>query len=138
MYSTIMVPVDLEHTDRLEKALTTAADLCRHYGAKAVYVSVTTSTPSSIARTPAEFGKKLDAFAAAQAAKHGHTAAGHAVVAHDPSIDLDPTLLKAAEDIGADLIVMASHVPNVVNYVWPSNGGEIASHAKASVLVVRD
>jgi nucleotide-binding universal stress UspA family protein len=137
MYKTIMVPVDLAHAARLEKALATAADLCRHYGATAVYVGVTTSVPSSIARTPDAFAKKLDAFAADQAAKHGHTAEGHSVISHDPTIDLDPALLKAAEDIGADLIVMASHIPNITDYVWPSNGGEVASHAKASVMIVR-
>ncbi len=138
MYTTIMVPVDLTHAPRLEKALTIAGDLCLHYGAKAVYVGVTPSTPSSIARTPAQFAQKLDAFAAEQAAKHGHSASGHSVVSHDPAIDLDEALLKAASKIGADLIVMASHIPNITDYVWPSNGGEIATHAKASVLVVRD
>ena len=137
MYATIMVPVDLAHVERLEKALTTAADLCRHYGATAVYVGVTASTPSNLARTPAEFAEKLEAFAAAQAAKHGHKAGARSVISHDPSIDLDPALLKAAEEIGADLIVIASHLPNLTDYVWPSNGGELAAHAKASVLVVR-
>jgi nucleotide-binding universal stress UspA family protein len=31
MYSRIMVPVDLAHIERLEKALATAADLAKHY-----------------------------------------------------------------------------------------------------------
>jgi hypothetical protein len=32
---------------------------------------------------------------------------------------------------------MASHVPGLTEYVWPSNGGKLAGHAKASVFVVR-
>ena len=61
----------------------------------------------------------------------------HAIFSHDPAVDLDPALIKAAEEIGADLIVMASHIPNLMDYVWPSNGGTIAGHSKASVFVVR-
>ena len=138
MYKVIMVPVDLRHTDRLKKALATAADLCRHYGAKALYVSVTSSAPSEVAHTPKEFSEKLAAFAAAQTAQFGHSATSHAVVSPDPAIDLDDVLLKAAGEVSADLIVMASHVPNIADYVWPSNGGRVAAHAKVSVLVVRD
>ena len=38
---------------------------------------------------------------------------------------------------GADLVVMQSHVPGLMDYIWPSNGGKVAGHAKCSVLVVR-
>lgn len=50
---------------------------------------------------------------------------------------MDDILLKAVKDTGADLVVMASHVPNIMDYVWPSNGGKIAEHAECSVMVVR-
>ncbi len=137
MFKRIMVPVDLAHADRLERALTCAADLAKHYGADVVYVGVAAATPSSIAHTPAEFAGKLAAFADAQAAARGIPAVAHAVTSHDPSVDLDPTLLKAVDETGADLVVMASHIPNLTDYVWPSNGGTVAAHAKVSVLVVR-
>jgi len=41
------------------------------------------------------------------------------------------------EEAGADLVVMASHVPNVTDYIWPSHGGWVAEHSDASVFVVR-
>jgi len=50
---------------------------------------------------------------------------------------VDDALLKASRDTGADLVVMASHMPSVLDYIWPSNGGKIAEHAKCSVMVVR-
>ncbi len=137
MYRKIMVPVDLTHAKKLEKALRTAADLANHYGVPAVYVGVTASTPGPLAHTPEEFGRKLEAFAAAQGAAHGHAAEAHVAVSHDPSIDLDDTLLGCVKETGADLVVMASHVPNLTDYVWPSNGGTIAAHSDASVFVVR-
>ncbi|KRS10506.1 universal stress protein UspA [Roseovarius atlanticus] len=137
MFKKIMAPVDLAHKDRLEKALQCTADLAKHYGAEVVFVGVTTSTPSSVAHSPEEYGEKLDAFANEQSQAHGFTALGKALLSHDPSSDVDDVLLKATADNNVDLVVMASHLPNVMDYVWPSNGGKIAEHAKCSVMVVR-
>jgi len=137
MYAKIMTPVDLGHVETLDRALRTTADLARHYGAPVVYVGVTAQTPGPVAHTPKEFAGKLDAFAAQQAQANGIEAAAHAVVSHDPAVDVDDALMKALDETGADLVVMASHVPTLADYVWPSNGGKIAQHAKASVFVVR-
>ena len=138
MYSHIMVPVDLAHEDRLTRSLKCAADLAQHWGAKVTYVGVTSSVPGKLGHTPEEYAERLGRFAAAQAELSGIEAAGHAAVSHDPSIDLDDTLLKAVKEVGADLVVMESHVPNIADYIWPSNGGKIAAHSSASVMVVRD
>lgn len=132
-----MVPVDLEHAERLEKALGTAADLAGHFGATACYVAVAASTPGRLAHTPEEFARKLDAFAKGQAAKHGHKATSKALISHDPAVELDHKLLEAARETGADLVVMASHIPGIVDAIWPSHGGRLASHAGVSVFLVR-
>lgn len=137
MYRKIMVPVDLAHLDQLEKALTTAARLAKDYAIPITYVSVTSSAPGSIAHTPDEYAKKLDAFAAAQASAHGVNASAKTYTSHDPSIDLDGTLQTAVTELDADLVVMASHVPNLTDYLWPSHGGRLATHSEASVFVVR-
>ena len=137
MFNDIMVPVDLAHQDKLKRSLDCAADLAAHYGAKVVYVGVTSGVPSSVAHTPTEFAEKLKAFAGEQAAAHGIEAASHAAMAHDPTTDTDDALLRAVSETGADLVVMQSHIPSVLDYVWPSNGGKIAEHAKCSVMVVR-
>lgn len=137
MYKKIMAPVDLAHVDRLDKALKTAADLSKHYGIPVCYVGVTAPTPGSVAHNPAEFTQKLDEFGRQQAERFGHEAATKAYTSHDPTIDLDDTLLAAVADIGADLVVMASHIPDAVDFIWPSNGGKIASHSDASVFVIR-
>lgn len=132
-----MVPVDLAHLNQLDKALTTAADLAKHYAIPVCYVSVTAAAPGSVAHNPREFADKLEAFARDQADRHGHEASSKAYTSHDPAVDLDDTLLKAVGDTGSDLVVMASHIPGLVEYVWPSNGGKIAAHSDASVFVVR-
>ncbi|MEM8688605.1 MAG: universal stress protein [Pseudomonadota bacterium] len=137
MFNQIMVPVDLAHTGELAKSLTVASDLSKQYGAPVCYVGVATSQPSEIAHNPAEYQEKLAAFAEDQTAQNGHTASARTFIGHDPVADVDDVLLGAVDEIGADLVVMASHVPSLVDYLWPSNGGKIAAHSKAAVFVVR-
>ncbi len=137
MFSKIMVPVDLRNSDRLGRALDTAADLARHYDAEACYVAVTSPEPSELGHSPPEVEAKLRAFGAAEAAKHGHRTTTHLVVTNDPAIDLDKKLHGAVEETGADLVIMASHIPNVTDYVWASHGGTLALHSRASVMLVR-
>ena len=137
MFSRIMVPIDLAHADRMEGAITMAADLAKLYDAEVCYVGATTSTPSAIAHTPEEFKSKLDAFARKEAEDHGQKATSHMLISHDPVASLDDDLVKAVKDVGADLVVMATHVPNIGDLIWASNGSRLASHTKASVCLVR-
>ncbi|WP_029375604.1 universal stress protein [Oceanicola sp. S124] len=138
MYTRVMVPVDLAHKDKLGKSLEVAAKLAATFGAELVFVGVTSALPGSLAHTPDEYARKLDAFAAEQGAAHGVPARGLARIGHDVIADLDAALLEAVGETGADLVVMQSHVPNITDYVWPSHGGHLARHAKVSVLIVRD
>ncbi|HKL55592.1 MAG: universal stress protein [Roseovarius sp.] len=137
MFKKIMTPVDLAHRGDLKKALAVTADLAKHYGAEVVFVGATSPTPSSVAHTPEEYKKKLLDFASEQGSENGFEATADVVIAHDPTTDVDDVLLKAVRESGADIVVMQSHMPNIMDYVWPSNGGKIAEHAKCSVFVVR-
>lgn len=137
MFKQIMVPVDLEHIDQLEKSLAIAADLSKNYGTPICYVGVASEQPSAIAHNPAEYKQKLQNFADQQASQRGVQATCRAFVGHDLVADVDDVLMKAVKDVGADLVVVASHVPTIVDYVWPSNGGKIAAHSDAAVFVVR-
>jgi nucleotide-binding universal stress UspA family protein len=137
MFKKIMAPVDLSHADRIGKALDAAADAAKHYGAELIYVGVTAAMPSSVAHNPKEYERKLAAFADRSGAEHGVATGHRSYVSHDPGSDLDDTLLRAIDELGIDLVVMASHIPNIADYLWPSNGGKIASHAKCSVFIVR-
>lgn len=137
MYKKILVPVDLDHVDRLDKALTTAADMAKHYGIPACYVGVTAATPGPVAHTPQEFAGKLEAFARAQGARHGFDASAKAIVSHDPAVDLPRALMQAIDEVGADLVVMASHVPGLPEHLFATNAGYLANHAGVSVFVIR-
>ena len=137
MYDKIMVPVDLTHVEKLGKAIDTATDLAKLYKIPVCFVGVTAETPTSVAHNPAEFAARLAAFVEAQAASHGLTIETTAVPSHDPAVDLDKNLITAAYETGADLIVMASHVPGVLTHIFSTQGAQVASHADVSVFLVR-
>jgi len=46
-------------------------------------------------------------------------------------------ILKLAEMIDADLIIIASHKPDISTYLLGSNAAAVVRHAKCPVLVVR-
>lgn len=137
MYSRIVVPVDLTHLDKIEKALRTAADLALHYGADLFYVGVTAPTPSEIAHNKDEYSEKLEQFAAEESARRKLGIEARIAVSQDPAVDLDEALGNAIKELDADLVVMASHMPTFADHIFASNAGYLASHAPVSVFVVR-
>ena len=135
MYTQIMIPVDLGHLERMDKALRTAADLARLYGAGLTVVGITGVQPSPVAHNPEEYARKLADFARELSERFGLQVAAHPITAHDPAVELDHLLLDASRDLGADLVVAATHVPSF--FGGASHGGRLASHATASVVLVR-
>jgi|TARA_R110001632_G_scaffold215089_1_gene342107 nucleotide-binding universal stress UspA family protein len=137
MYQKMLVPVDLAHVDKLEKAIQTAVDLALHYKAEICFLGVGVNTPSDVAHNPKEFEQKLSEFAKSCSAKFGVTATASAHISHDPAVDLSKALVAKADELKADLIVMATHVPGIADHVFASHGGYVASHSDLSVFLVR-
>lgn len=137
MYRKIFVPVDLQNVDKLQRALKVAADLSKLYDIDVVYVGVTPETPSEVAHSPVEFAGKLDQFCRREVETHGHRATAKAYASHDPSVDLDDTLLKAIDEAGADLVVIAGFEPSLADHLRRSHEGSLAGRSKASVFIVR-
>lgn len=137
MYKKIMVPVDLAHQDKLEKATRIASDLAKLYEAEVHYVAVSTSAPSELGRNSEAFSQKLEEFVSGQIETYGLKGQAHPIISADPTADMDLMLRNAGEYIGADLIVMASHVPGFRENLFHHHGNYIATHAHMSVLLVR-
>ena len=47
-------------------------------------------------------------------------------------------IMRAADKLGCDLIVMGAHRPELSDYLLGPNAARVVRHAKTSVLVVRD
>jgi len=139
MFSKMMVPVDLEHLAALHKALQVAADLAQRHAIEVVYVGITGIAASSAAKTPEEYAKELALFARQQAELHDISTSAEALACVDVAADKDARLLQAAIDCQADLIVMASHVPDIADrlHLIGSNAAWLVRHSEVSVFVVR-
>ncbi|MEM7523329.1 MAG: universal stress protein [Pseudomonadota bacterium] len=138
MYSRILVPVDLDNTDKLRKALDLAGRTAKENGATIVYVSVVDAVPTTSPQTEADkMSRRLEYFAASQAASHGVRARDCVALRGDLHLNVGKDIIKAAKDADCDLIVMASHTPGLKEHILSSNAGYVSSHAPMSVYVVR-
>lgn len=137
MFTRIMVPVDLSHRDKMTRALEIATEWARLHDSSLLLVSVESDQPSSVARNRAEFVEKLADMANEMADKTGLAVESEAIHSNDPAAEMSQALLHAADTSGADMIIMASHMPGLMDHVFSSHGGYVARHAKMSVLLVR-
>lgn len=137
MYNKIFIPVALAHTEKLGKALATAADLGKHYNAELHMAAVTSPAADEVSHNADEFKQKLEEFAREQSNELGVEFQPHTIVTPDPAVELDKRLDECVHQLGADLVVMGSHVPGFREYVFASNAGYLASHTDVSVFVVR-
>ena len=137
MFKSIMVPLDLAHTDKMTRSVRAAADLGKLYGARVHLVGVTASTPGAVAHNPDEYAAKLATYAEEQSTAHETSMEHHAVLCNDPAVELDAALKKTGEELGVDLVVMASHVPGFMDHLFHSNAGHLATHTGISVFIVR-
>jgi len=139
MFKRIMVPVALQHVDRMRRTLNIAADLARQYDATIHFVAVSGTVPNAIARTPEKFAAELDLFAREQGDEAGVDSDSLALITNDPAAELDARLLEAVEKTEADLVVMGSHPPGVADalHLIGSHSAWLVRHSDVSVFVVR-
>ncbi len=139
MYTHILVPIDLSMKESLQHAIHVAADLARHYGARLTLVSVTGGIQPKVTHSTEHYEELLAEFAREiEAAEEGVKIGTRVYDVPDPSVQVDSVLVRAVDEIDADLVVIGSHRPGWVEYLIDSHGGRIASHAPVSVFVVRE
>ncbi|EBA17245.1 hypothetical protein RSK20926_05902 [Roseobacter sp. SK209-2-6] len=136
MFKHIMIPVDLRLPDPVPKALKLAIKFARTDGARLTLVNVYGEQASD-----APGGKAAEEMVAVLAreigAGLGNPVDGIAIYSVDIAAEVDSILAKTAEEIEADLVVVGSHAPRLLDYIFSSHGGYLVRHSKASVFVVR-
>jgi nucleotide-binding universal stress UspA family protein len=137
MYTHIMFPVDLHLPPEVRKAADVAAEVAKWQGARITVVSVTGTQPGDPVQTDAKVNEDLRAFADQLANNSGTDVACRNIHSVDVAAEVDGDLARAAEEIGADLIVVGTHAPRITDYIFSSHAGYLANHAKVSVFVVR-
>ena len=142
MYRDILLAVDLVNADTQQKAVSTAVKLAETFGARLHVITVVPDYGMSI--VGGYFTKDHER----QALEHANKALHAFVAEHVPTeIKLQhivghgtiyQEILRYAADTGCDLIVMASHRPELGDYLLGPNAARVVRHAGCSVMVVRD
>ena len=140
MFKNILVAVDLEHDTHNGGLLRVTSDMANAQGAQVHLLHVIRAAPAVVSQF---LPKSYEAMASERIEKDLTTLAA--------SIDLDQgsatvsvrfgdvyqEILAHAENIGADLIIVASHKPNVGDYLLGTTAARVVRHAACSVFVVR-
>ena len=139
MFKRILVPIDLGDRDGFDRSMDVAEELAAKHGAELHVMTVLPSYNMPIVGSyfPPEHEERATKEGQAALgdllAGRGGKAKGH--VGHGTIYD---EILKAAQKLGCDLIVMASHRPELKDYLLGPNAARVVRHAKQSVFVVRD
>ena len=141
MFKEILFPVDLPNKDTQEKALQIAIAEARTHRARLHVMTVVPSMGSALVANLFPEGFEKKAIDKANELLHGYVkesvpqdVAVQHIVAHG---SIYGEILRVAGEIKADLIVMASHRPELQDFLLGPNAARVMRHASCSVLVVR-
>lgn len=140
MYKNILVPIDVSDASSWRKAIPAAVELATQFGAKLIVMTVVRDIDAGL----------LSYYPPACQWLHDNAVTKLKSVA-DQCVPpaLNPTLLvadgsisreitRAAREHDVDLIVMASHRPEMKDYLIGPNAATVTRHANCSVLIVRE
>jgi nucleotide-binding universal stress UspA family protein len=141
MYKDILLTIDMNQPSSWQKALPVAVEMCRLADGRLHVLNVVPDFESPVVAQyfPADFETRMREEAAAQlAALVGKSVpAGVKTEIHIRRGAVYREIIDAAEEIGADLIVMQSHRPELQDYLLGPNAARVVRHSNKSVLVVR-
>lgn len=140
MYSNILVAVDLDEPTSWAKSVPTALALSRCFGARLGFVYVVPSLVLALRAQWSEPGVRhiLDNARTRLATLADECAEEGEVECYVADGNVYAGILEAAEQLGADLIVLSSHRPEMKDYLIGANASRVVRHARCSVMVVRD
>lgn len=140
MFKTILVPIDITQRSSWESALPQALELARASGGAVTVVTVVRDLKAMLEGVQFPFQVELMMSAARDKLAEIVSAYRAADVVLEEEVrfgSISRQILAAAKDRKADLILMASHRPEVKDYLIGPNAAHVAQHADCSVLVLR-
>ncbi|CDN46981.1 universal stress protein [Neorhizobium galegae] len=136
MYKKIIVAVDVSALEKGERILRTAANLL-DTGGTILIVNVVEDMPAYLV---SELTIDLTVAARQDAERQLVELREKAGIEADIEIRQGAPareILAASEEQGADLIIVASHIPDLSNYLIGATADRVVRHATCSVLVDR-
>ncbi len=142
MFNRILLPIDLNHDSSSQKALPTAIELAKTSGASLHVLTVLPDFGMSIISQyfPEGYEKQVAEKALEElrdfAKKHVPDDIDVQHIVGEGTVY--QIILKIAEEIDADLIVMDSRRPELQDYLLGPNAARVVRHADCSVLIVHN
>ncbi len=141
MYKEILLPIDLNDPGTQEKAVSTAIEYAKTFGARLHALTIVPDLGVGVVGTffPEDYAQKAKAAAEGELRDYvkrhvpDGVAAEHAVALGT----IYEEIIEYAKAVDADLIVMGSHRPELKDYLIGPNASRVVRHADCSVLVVR-
>lgn len=138
MIKTILVPIDVAAVEAGIAALEMAQTLAGTKDCRFVLLSVIAPVPGYLTHMPADIPALLRSDVIDQLNRiineHAIADTSEAEVRHgNPAVKI----LEFADEVDADLIVIGSHDPGLVDYFHVSVAARVVRHAHCSVLVAR-
>lgn len=138
MYKNILVAVDTDEPASWADALPVAARLARCFSARLTLCSVVRDVEAELKAEWSPIGyREMLELARVRLLELASTLPGLAANVEVGTGTVCRGVLAVAERVQADLIVLASHVPELKDYLLSANAARVARRAPCSVLVVR-
>jgi nucleotide-binding universal stress UspA family protein len=139
MYSNILLAIDPDEPKSWARALPVAASLARCFSARLTLGAVVRDLDAEREAewSPIGYREMID-HARVRLRMVGEEAGDLAVSVEVASGTICGGILDIADRVGADLIVLASHRPELKDYILGANASRVARRANCSVLVVRE
>lgn len=142
MYRKILLPVDLAQESSWNRALPVACELARPSNAELHAVTVVPDYGMSIVGSFFPKGYEEQAIGEAKARLkeflEANVPSDVSVQGHVANGSIYEEILRVATELDCDLIVIASHRPELRDYLLGPNAARVVRHARQSVHVVRD
>jgi universal stress protein F len=140
MFKSILVPIDIAHRSSWQFALPQAIELAKAGGSTLTVMTVVRDLKAMLEGV--HLGYQLEQMVAEAKGKLAaivdpYRADGLPIREDVRLGSIAHEILAAAQSHGADLIVMASHRPEMRDYLIGPNAAHVAQHASCSVLVLR-
>ncbi len=142
MFKTILVPIDLEDESSSARALDKAGGMAKSFGSQLVLMTVVPDFGMAMVAQyfPRDYEQKI-----MENARERLQALARESLPSDTQCEVEvghgrayDEILRVAKARGCDLILMASHRPELRDYLLGPNAARVVRHAQCSVLVIRE
>jgi universal stress protein F len=139
MYSSIIVPIDLDEPSSWQEAVPTALAMSKCFGARVALVHVISDVLLAVEAEWSGLAMRriLDVARARLGLLVDELKADNDIDVHVATGSIYRGVLDVAEQVRADLIVLASHRPEMKDFLIGENAERVVRHARCSVMVVR-